>query len=505
MNNKWITFVIAFLLGVGLTSAAGFVFLHGSNSNEETEKFIGVDKKSIEEDNWIKLPNFNKKEESYELKSLSSKKKVTLDLRDYKNRKVIINGKDVTGQDSHELEIESISENNKISIGIDEKTYEVNTLPKYLSEYKYENNGATDGFYYFTYEDYIVKLSTNGEIVYYNKVGSAYDFKANKTKDGEIYYTYMVVTNTQEKIPGIGYSTTKAVIMDENYNVVDEVRSIIETDKVHKTPLENHDFLFIDLGHYIVSSYYPEKVDNIPNQLEPNPFGARVVSPYLQEIKDNEVIWEWKGTEFEELYELSVEHNDYSNEHSFYSDYGHFNAVSVDPGDENLLVSMRNLDSIFKLDRKSGEIIWMLGGKGDDFSLTEEMEFRRQHKVTKTEDGSIMLFNNGNYLPKAPYPIVDEDDPIREKEPQTTIMKFKLDEENKEVLNFENLDKANYFSGTRGSAQETASGSILIGWGSGENNKEHFREIDADTEEVLFVFYPHDEDLISYRAYKFDY
>lgn len=44
---------------------------------------------------------------------------------------------------------------------------------------------------------------------------------------------------------------------------------------------------------------------------------------------------------------------------------------------------------------------------------------------------------------------------------------------------------------------------MLIGWGSGDNNEEHFTEVNLSTGEKILTFHPHDEDLISYRVYKF--
>ncbi|MFD1707732.1 aryl-sulfate sulfotransferase [Siminovitchia sediminis] len=474
---------------------------------EEPEQEAKV--QSFPEDyDWIPLPDMDLKNPGnmYELPSLTTEAKNVLDLRSLSDHQVQVNGEDVTGKDSYPLTVETISDEDFITLTVDGKNHHIRTLPQGLSGYTVDNKGAEDGFYYFTYGDYIVKMNASGQIVYYKNLGTAYsfDFKLNTTEDGKKYYSYLVQNRTEEKVKVIGYQTTKAVIMDEHYRVVDEVDSLIPTDLVEPEPLENHDFLLLDLGHYVVSSYYAETVTNIPAHIQQKPGGANVMAAYLQEIKNQEVIWEWKSTEYPEFYEQSVEHNDFTNEHAAYADYMHFNAITVDPGDHHFVVSFRNLDSLVKLNRNTGEVMWILGGKGDQFGLTEEQQFRRQHKVSVLSDGSLLFFNNGNVLPVAPYPIVPEEDPLRKEQAETTIVKVRLDEENKQIESFESFPTG-HFSATRGSVHmlDEDQNIVLIGWGSGENNEEHFTEVNLNTGEKLLTFYPHDEDLISYRVYKF--
>src|SRR5699024_10287727 len=483
------------------------VNVQGKSDDSQKKKFNRNNKSFDEEYNWIPLPDIDldKPDSVYNMNSLTTGAENGIDLRSLSGHDVQIDGKDVSGKDNYSLEIDEISEDNQLTLTIDGADYTIRTLPEGMEGYDYENNGAEDGYYYFTYESYIVKLNTDGEVVYYKDVGLSYDFKLNKTEDGDIYYSYLVKANNQDKISNIGYQTTKAVIMDENYNVVDEVESLVPTDKLDASPLENHELIVLDLHHYIISSYYPKEVNNIPSDIDQNKFGSRVIASTLQEIKDGEVLWQWQSTDYPELYELSIEHNDFTNEHAEYADYVHFNSLAIDPEDNNLIISARNMSSIIKLNRETGDIMWVLGGKGDQFGLSEEQKFSRQHKLSFLSDGTILLFNNGNVLPKAPYPVVPDDSPLHDKKEETSIMKIKIDEENKEVVEYENYPTGE-FSGTRGSVQmlNEKKNIVLIGWGSGENNDATFTEKKLSTGEELFVFYPKDEGDISYRSYKFD-
>jgi len=59
-------------------------------------------------------------------------------------------------------------------------------------------------------------------------------------------------------------------------------------------------------------------------------------------------------------------------------------------------VSSYNLDTIYKIDRASGDVLWRLGGESSDFQLADPDErfFRRQHQFDVL-DGGIVIFDNG--------------------------------------------------------------------------------------------------------------
>ena len=76
-------------------------------------------------------------------------------------------------------------------------------------------------------------------------------------------------------------------------------------------------------------------------------------------------------------------------------DYIHCNAIEVD-ADGHLLISSRNISEVTKVNRQTGEVIWHLGGKLNEFDFGAEIGFSRQHDIRHLENGNIMLFDNGN-------------------------------------------------------------------------------------------------------------
>ncbi len=74
-------------------------------------------------------------------------------------------------------------------------------------------------------------------------------------------------------------------------------------------------------------------------------------------------------------------------------DYFHINSIDVDT-DGNLLVSARNTHAVYKISKRTGEILWRLGGKRSDFALGRGVRFAWQHDARRLPDGTISLFDN---------------------------------------------------------------------------------------------------------------
>jgi hypothetical protein len=80
-------------------------------------------------------------------------------------------------------------------------------------------------------------------------------------------------------------------------------------------------------------------------------------------------------------------------------DYFHIN--SVDKDDQgNYLISARDANAAYKIDGKTGEIIWQLSGNSSSFKMGPEVEFAFQHDarfLARSEDGSketISMYDN---------------------------------------------------------------------------------------------------------------
>jgi hypothetical protein len=73
----------------------------------------------------------------------------------------------------------------------------------------------------------------------------------------------------------------------------------------------------------------------------------------------------------------------------------HGNAIDLD-GDGNLLISFRSLNEITRIDTRTGNVLWRMGGLRNQFAFDagEVPPFARQHGVRATGTGRILLLDN---------------------------------------------------------------------------------------------------------------
>ena len=77
----------------------------------------------------------------------------------------------------------------------------------------------------------------------------------------------------------------------------------------------------------------------------------------------------------------------------------HGNAIEFDT-DGNILLSFRSLHEVTKVDGTTGEVIWRLGGRANEFTIDDPTrDFMRQHGVRVVEPGILQMLDNGTEVP----------------------------------------------------------------------------------------------------------
>lgn len=400
--------------------------------------------------------------------------------------KVYFDGKDLENFD--EFEIDKIQKNSykniKIIKGSFERNYKLELLPSSFPNISISNNELIDGDIYssFTGQDsYIYKMNKYGEVTFYLKgqygsYGDLMNFNKHISKDGKIRYSYFEpeVQTTLVRTPGINYG--HIVLLDEHYNVIKKI-GLKKTNLNTETLAENHEFIYFDDDHYIISGA-------VGKTILFNGESTVVKAAYFQEIKNDKVIFEWISTSDESLLQESVEGNKYIDEgNKEIADYVHINSIDIDPKDNNFICSFRNQNSVVKINRETGKIIWKLSGKGDSFNLTDEQKFSRQHYAKYQEDGSILLFDNGN------------------DKGQTRILKFKIDEKEKKVIDFKEYKLDSKFSYACGSVQsyDLENEIFTIGWGMSKTDQTIMSVVDFKNNKIIAEIYT-DRPISTYRS-----
>ena len=329
-----------------------------------------------------------------------------------------------------------------------------------LPEFKITGSTDLDGniFVSFVYTKNIIMFDGKGDIVWYKHedlpdgVHAGYwDFKKHVI-DGKVYYSYHDQNINADHYGLPGYAPGERVILDSNFKEVKRI-TFEKSDIVDKGHfLDGHDFLLIDLDHYIMSGYIKDIVTNVPGYEE-----SSVVYSYLQEVDHGKVVWDWRSVDYPELYSLTVTDavdtaNDFGNVQTDAPDYVHFNAMRLND-DGDLVCSFRHLNTIMCLDRTkdADQIKWKLSGNGDEFGLTDDQRTSSQHYVTVDGD-TIRAFDNHNITER------------------TRIVEYKVDMGAQELKSFKERVVPGKFSSACGAQQQIKDELFMIGWGCTEND-----------------------------------
>jgi hypothetical protein len=177
-----------------------------------------------------------------------------------------------------------------------------------------------------------------------------------------------------ESQPGALYGGT-CVIYDPAYHQVKRVHG------GHGYAVDLHEFVITSRGTGLLA---------IANVVSSG--GGKVVEGIVQEldIATGKVLFEWRSLDhvsLDESYRTGVTADGTV-------DYFHLNSVGVAP-DGHLIVSARHTSTVYKLHRKTGAVLWRLGGMRSDFTIGDGAAFNFQHDARLHADGTLTLFDNG--------------------------------------------------------------------------------------------------------------
>lgn len=156
-----------------------------------------------------------------------------------------------------------------------------------------------------------------------------------------------------------------------------EMKGKVENDLIH------HD-LRMDNNNHIHTLYRTKKIYKNPNKPGAAPDTLVGDGIVVIDTLGNE-IWKWSVWDMWDIEKDSLMDD-------FGYDRFHMNALNFDT-DGNYLVSVAMEDQIWKINSKTGELIWKLGKNGD-FKMDTASYFSFQHSINVNYDGDYMLFDN---------------------------------------------------------------------------------------------------------------
>ncbi len=274
-----------------------------------------------------------------------------------------------------------------------------------------------------------------------------------------------------------GFGRGEGVVLDSSYREVARVRA------VGQHHIDAHEFLLTPEGTALFVCY----PSIVPADLSPigGPTAGTVLESIIQEVdvKSGRLLFQWKSLDHipvDESYQRPA----------LPMDYLHANAIDVMP-DGNLLVSGRCTWTLYKLDRKTGEVIWRLGGKHSDFRMSPGAGFSWQHGAAQPSRSTITLFDNANAL-------WDDDSGFSQTESQSRGVVLEVDEANRTARLVRSYrHRPPLLANAMGNLQTLPDGHVLIGWGSNP----YVTEFAADGGVVAEINLGKEHN--SYRAYRY--
>ena len=230
----------------------------------------------------------------------------------------------------------------------------------------------------------------------------------------------------------------EGVIADTSYREIARVRP------ANGRHMDLHEFRLTPEGTALFTCF-PETVRVDVSALG-GPSDLEVRQSIVQEVdvRTGRLLLEWRSLEH-------IHPSESYNPMGVPWDYLHANSVAV-TDDGQLLVSCRETWSLCKIDRRSGEVIWRLGGKRSDFAMGRDAQFSFQHHAEPLGD-TITVFDNAS-------------DGKRRPRSQSRGILLDVDEAGRSVrLGRSYTHPKPLSSGAEGSVQVLPNGNTLVGWG----------------------------------------
>ncbi len=265
------------------------------------------------------------------------------------------------------------------------------------------------------------------------------------------------------------------ILMDEHFQNVDTLicQNGLDTDEHELQLLPNGHALMIGIEERNMSLIDPDRNPNIT-----------VIGNHIQEIDENHnVVFQWECWDHFDLEDAYID-----NLNALRIDYVHINSIAVDH-DGDLLISSRHLSECTKINRQTGEIIWRLGGKNNQFNFindTDQFSYQHDFRPVPGKPDHYTLFDNGN----------------QREIKFSRVIELKLDTVNMIAEKvWEYRPSPDWYSRLMGNAQRLSNGNTLINWGDPALPK--ITEISSDT--LLVYEADFAPKMNNYRTFRFEF
>lgn len=213
-----------------------------------------------------------------------------------------------------------------------------------------------------------------------------------------------------------------------------------------------HEFLITPQNTALVTIFNTVRWDLTPVGGTPD---GSVREGIVQEldIETGRVLFEWHSLDHIPLTETYLP---LAADKTFPYDYVHLNSIDVDR-DGHLIVSSRYTSTVYKIDHRTGDVIWRLGGKDSNFKMGPGTVTAFQHDARIRPNGHLTVFDNSadNQGNKAPG-VASRSRGIEMALDQTAMTA---------TLVAEYIHPGTVLTTAQGNVETLPNGNVFIGWG----------------------------------------
>ncbi len=281
-------------------------------------------------------------------------------------------------------------------------------------------------------------LEPNGSLVWFKPLPT---YVSATNLQVQEYEGKPVLTWWQGDISLHGFGLGEDIIADSTYTDIARVKA------GNGLQADLHEFQLTPQGTALITAYHPI-LCNLSSVGGPA-YGA-VTDGVFQEIdvKTGLVMYEWTSIDHVGLTESHEPASRSTTAWPF--DFFHLNSINLDH-DGSLLISSRNTWTVYKIDPRSGQIVWRLGGRHSSFKMGPGTGIAWQHDPRELPDGALSIFDNGAS------PAVHR---------QSRGMVVSLDQQSGTATLVSQLTHApSLLAPSQGNMQALANGDWFVGWG----------------------------------------
>lgn len=245
-------------------------------------------------------------------------------------------------------------------------------------------------------------VDARGEVVWYQRAEAMRDVL--KMTNGNILTlrgNYIVITDMA------GYVIKRFLAVGEKFIKTNHEQVLTKTFHHDVFPLESGNLLVLGLEMKSYDNYPTDYIEGTPREK------GNVAADVVLEINpQGEIVNRWTFLDKLDPYRIG-----YGSLNGFWDktlkletrDWSHANAVIADKRDGSLIVSLRHQDSLVKLDRSSGKLLWILAPP-DNWDQQRFGQYLlkpidqddyffpfHQHAPELMPNGNLLVYDNGNY------------------------------------------------------------------------------------------------------------